>query len=505
MFEGRDVTVALAAAGSGKTTYLINVFMKELNGGDGSDIAFVSFTRNAVREIIERIQQKMIPDVSTTQLDYFRTVHSLATRALGLTQKNFITKKDIENFNKITGFTSIGLDYATSGTPNNDEYKNADTILLEKAMHEKLTGEIPFDVVDVERYKLIKELWEKYKKELNKYEYNDILFEYLKRGEPLNDVRVALLDEFQDCSELQVRVLDKMFTNCKKIYIAGDDKQAIFTFIGSRPDILVEMAKDPDIKKVNLSTSHRISRKICRLSEYLVNALHETAIKECTTDSTVEGNVMLLDDWNIIASKIAEGKESWYCLFRCNSYITQFEELLKARMVLYFRGNEFCVHKETLKLLQEYKKYRDFGYGTLEDRKAFMEKYAIPDFSVSPFDTLLIKDEKERLFTRAYVDKYGLQTLVEASIMQRHVILSTIHGAKGSEADNVALFLESTKKVDDTVMRENQSEMRLLYVACTRAKKDLFIVRSKKNSKLNDLMEVIVSEYEYGEALRQRS
>ena len=59
--------------------------------------------------------------------------------------------------------------------------------------------------------------------------------------------------------------------------------------------------------------------------------------------------------------------------------------------------------------------------------------------------------------------------------------ISTIHGVKGGEADNVVLMLDITRNVNLAIGTNLDSELRCLYVGVTRAKKNLHVVYS--NSK----------------------
>ena len=52
--------------------------------------------------------------------------------------------------------------------------------------------------------------------------------------------------------------------------------------------------------------------------------------------------------------------------------------------------------------------------------------------------------------------------------------VSTIHRAKGGEADNVALLLDSTKACVES--EDQDAERRVWYVGVTRAKKELHII-----------------------------
>ena len=56
--------------------------------------------------------------------------------------------------------------------------------------------------------------------------------------------------------------------------------------------------------------------------------------------------------------------------------------------------------------------------------------------------------------------------------------LSTIHKAKGREADNVVVLLDQTGNIMDAMILNPDNEHRNWYVAVTRAKKRLFCVMS---------------------------
>ena len=63
------------------------------------------------------------------------------------------------------------------------------------------------------------------------------------------------------------------------------------------------------------------------------------------------------------------------------------------------------------------------------------------------------------------------------------VKLSTIHAAKGGEADNVLLILDNTKKIRDVVEKDQdkrEEEHRVWYVGVTRTKQNLYIMEAKQ-------------------------
>jgi superfamily I DNA/RNA helicase len=63
------------------------------------------------------------------------------------------------------------------------------------------------------------------------------------------------------------------------------------------------------------------------------------------------------------------------------------------------------------------------------------------------------------------------------------ILLSTIHGAKGGECDNVVLFTDLSTNTQKNFERNPDDENRLFYVGATRAKNHLHVIRPKNPDK----------------------
>ena len=55
--------------------------------------------------------------------------------------------------------------------------------------------------------------------------------------------------------------------------------------------------------------------------------------------------------------------------------------------------------------------------------------------------------------------------------------ISTIHGVKGEECDNVVLFTDLEKVIYDSACRNPDPEHRLFFVGVTRTKENLYIMQ----------------------------
>ena len=67
------------------------------------------------------------------------------------------------------------------------------------------------------------------------------------------------------------------------------------------------------------------------------------------------------------------------------------------------------------------------------------------------------------------------------------IILSTIHGVKGSEQDNVVLLTDLSRNTQRNYEKNPDDENRLFYVGATRTKNHLHIIRPKDIYKGNKI------------------
>ena len=75
-------TIVLGPPGTGKTTTLLNEVDKYLKQTDPNKIGYFSFTQKAAHEARDRAMDKF--NFSEDDLPYFRTLHSLAFKRLGI-------------------------------------------------------------------------------------------------------------------------------------------------------------------------------------------------------------------------------------------------------------------------------------------------------------------------------------------------------------------------------------------------------------------------------------
>jgi superfamily I DNA/RNA helicase len=89
----------------------------------------------------------------------------------------------------------------------------------------------------------------------------------------------------------------------------------------------------------------------------------------------------------------------------------------------------------------------------------------------------------EQLTIREDIKLY-MKRLLESGddlFSEPRIKVSTIHGVKGEECDNVGLFVDIPKVAYDEAKRNPNPEQRVFFVGVTRTKENLYIMRPTTN------------------------
>jgi hypothetical protein len=180
----------------------------------------------------------------------------------------------------------------------------------------------------------------------------------------------------------------------------------------------------------------------------------------------------------------------WFLLFRTNCFITEAAELMETFCIPYHTAKGFCLDERMLKRIKRYIGFQKKGYGTQEAFEKFCRIYGIRDIDEDFTECDLIPDKRRYVYFD-YVQKYGIDRLMEMAEKEPAVMLSTTYKVKGGEADYVAAFLDCTKRVHENLMFNIDEELRVLYVACTRARMGLYLIHSDGKYGLDPVVDVV--------------
>lgn len=391
----------IGGPGTGKTYNLI----KQIEELKPSNFAFLSFTRQAANEAKQRLR----PLYSPRALDNVRTIHSLAFKYLNTAKGQMFIHENLMDFGKQNGYEfSNRWRYEEDGTT---EGLTDDDIVYRLLLiyHLLTTSEEveEFALQHENEFYAIQDMAAKYKKykyQKGLIDFNDLLWNALSKIDfPRFDL--LCIDETQDLSPLQFKLIDKIASKSKEVIYAGDDDQMIYEWAGVRREYFMKLYSDclPTDDIIKLDINHRIPDEV-------------------------------LSKANVIIS-------------RCKNHIEKFNQWISTTK--YYNSLFFV---------------SDF--------------YSIDKFDPKKSYLILVRNKYLLHDIKLILDELGLPwEYLSNKSKECNIHFSTIHGAKGAEADHVILLTDVSPSTYDQINRD--SEHRVWYVGVTRAKEQLTIVEPK--------------------------
>jgi superfamily I DNA/RNA helicase len=489
-FGTDDVIVYLAAAGAGKTTAIMSEMTELLKTYRPDEIAFVTFTRKGVINGIERALQAN-PRLTVEDLVHFRTLHALCFRELGLKYVQIITPADIAKFNK-----AFNSDFNVTLTAAFEKQTEDDKLLAkyDALRNGAKRGVFADEDCDTERYIRLTKAYKAFKSSCGKIDFHDCLVQFRERNKPVN-VKAAFIDEAQDLTPLQWEVCRAAFSAAEKIRIAGDDFQSLFTYSGASPETLISLSER--YGQVRLEKSYRIPKAVYRFTKGIVRTIGKKVDKDYAPAKDAEGFVEEIGDRDLLARRIRKDMDGngtmphrWYLLFRNNCFIDETIPLIERHLIPYHTAAGFCVPKEYLIKIRRFYNYRRQSTRNKETFLKFCDEYGIKDINDDFTESNLVPSERRYAYL-AYVQAFGVESLIEMADREPFLLLSTTHRVKGGEADYVVVFLDCTRRVSENQMSNMDEELRVLYTACTRARLGLYLVSGTGEYGLDTVIDAV--------------
>tara|TARA_R100001377_G_scaffold39722_1_gene22189 strand:+ start:1750 stop:3246 length:1497 start_codon:yes stop_codon:yes gene_type:complete len=483
--------VILGPPGTGKTTTLLSLIEDELEKGtQPENIGFFTFTKKAVTEGKQRAVAKF--NISDRDLPFFRTLHSLAFRQLGLTRESVVSHTDIKDLNekmnlRLTGRTTSDEGHIFGMTHDDrlafiENLARVRNIPLKDQWHEV---EDAVGWFELERFARGLEL---FKKDRLLVDYTDMLHKFLVEG-TVPELDVMFVDEAQDLSPLQWAVVRKVAEKAKKIYVAGDDDQAIYKWAGADVDYLINNSKNSMI----LKQSYRVPSAVHVLAKQCIGQVQSRIHKEWTPRKEEglvrwEPNIELIDmekgDWLVLArtNYLLEDvdeycrNEGWFFEVKGRPSISE----AKVRAVIFWerlgKGDSISL-TECANILKFIKVEKPKKLDMLDSNATLQYQDMKSHFPELPdgrwYDVFTLLNPSDISYIRAMLRRG------EKITKQPRIRLSTIHAAKGGEATNVVLLTDITTRVYKNYQQNPDDENRVFYVAITRTKENLFLIEPK--------------------------
>lgn len=486
-FNTDNVIIYLAGAGTGKTTTAIKEIIKLLDSYLPSEISYTTFTRKGVREGRQTVV-KQFGYLSSSDLINFSTIHSLCYRQSRLKQENLFTREHLLNFNRVSGFNLTGKNEFDARTKDDELINIYNSIRAGK----EITSLINVNIV---RFDLLKRLYDIYKKEHNLFDYQDCIDLYVSEGEPL-PCKVGIVDEAQDLTPTQWKVVEKAFFDCEVIKCFGDDFQSIYTHSGASPEMFIELADKYDTEE--LSISYRIPFEVYRASKQVTNQLIAKTEKDFRpADENKKGFIEYNIDVSDVPLKIINdinsnkfhfGRFLW--LFRTNIHINNAVKILREEGIPYHTNDGFCINIRKLNRIQRIIKLRGSDKETQESEASlnFKKQNGINNFD-DPFISMGFLSLEEAEFITKLLSRFSIESLIGFKDSPC-ILISTIHKIKGGEADIVFLSTEATRRVYINLIENQDEELRVLYVALTRAREGIYCIKPSTRWNISNLLEI---------------
>ncbi|MFO3716394.1 ATP-dependent helicase [Anaerococcus cruorum] len=262
--------LVLAVPGAGKTTMLLERIKVLSSEVDPSQILSLTFSRTQALDMKNRFEKENEVKSNFMTIHAFcyliiRNYYKKTNRELkilenddlynkyNLVQKIYfdingkiMSSEDLKNF-----FTEVGYmknSMADTSYLKNSQIKNIEKIYLSYENFKKENSFIDFDDMQVLALKLISENPKLLKSIKNKYKYFQ-------------------LDEGQDTSLLQFKLIEKIIYPENNLMVVADDDQSIYSFRAAEPDYLLNFKdKFPHSKIITMDENHRSQANIIKVA-----------------------------------------------------------------------------------------------------------------------------------------------------------------------------------------------------------------------------------------------
>jgi DNA helicase II / ATP-dependent DNA helicase PcrA len=510
----------VGAPGCGKTHRLLEYVESLISSGIGpTEIAFVSFTRAAIHEAKRRVSEQF--GISGDDLRYFATLHSMAYRSLTLSRDSVVTWKKWGEFCK-----SVGLRYSShDGIPDDDQLEpigNEEGDVLRRFHDWRRSCELPieealkrFDPGVYDGWSRARAVWftrvfEEWKDAEGLYDFCDFLIELASSGW-IPPVRVLIVDESQDLSPIQQRIVTYWGEQIGHLLIAYDSDQTIFEFQGADPRWLLNLGGEREF----LNQSYRVPQWPSKICQRIIRR-NKIRYENSWQGTNEKGEVRFDADLDKTVRLCQSEGGTWYFLARNRFYLSSYVSVLMDAGVPFINLRGFSpkptsavttairlargedVTLDDLRHFSDDTRATDWwtrgAKASLEraskdapdspiNREGLTRLGALPILSekVSSLETCLIplktEKDKKRFHLRIY-KRLGMDGLTK----DPQVIISTVHGVKGGEAQNVVLDPRMTRRTAQGFDERPEPERRVWYVGASRTQSRLFVLDPRNSA-----------------------
>jgi DNA helicase-2/ATP-dependent DNA helicase PcrA len=515
----RGPVCVIAGAGTGKTRAITHriAYASAIGAMDPTKILAITFTARAAGEMRTRLRGLGVPTVAA------RTIHAAALKQLLFFWPSVFGGRTPDLLTSKTGFLGEAINRAgLQGTIN---INSRDTLrdIANEIEWAKVSQIGPTDYlteldnraakprVNAEQVAQVYTAYESIKRQELAMDFEDVLLlttamleeEREVRERVQDQYRYLTVDEYQDISPLQQRLINTWLGNRQEICVVGDPAQTIYSFAGATSSFLTTFtSRFPDAEVIRLTSGYRSTPEITFAANSLLrsatmgqelNAQNDHGDKPevlAYSDESSEIAGIVSDLTALLSSGVPPQEIA--VLARTNAQLNSLERAMNgAKLPYQVRSTERFFDrpdvKEFLKGVRTASVIPTEGINWLDELRTLAQPF-LTGQSIDGIAGLLHlarELDEDTNFTPKTLRSYLRE--VEDRVQQNNpptmpvITLATLHAAKGLEWERVFLMganvgllpLESNGFTLDARMIEE--ERRLFYVGMTRAKRELRI------------------------------
>lgn len=272
----------LAVPGAGKTTVLLNriLYLIKEHNIQPKKILSITFSKTQAEDMKYKFN-KLTENLILSSMPMFSTIHSFSYYIiryyLSKTKKILTVIENSKEYNKYMLIKK--LYYAI----NNSYISDAELELFFTKYSYIKNSMINIDEfnehLNIENFNIVFEKYEEFKKNNFLIDFDDMIslsYKLLLNNKNLlskiqNQFSYIQLDEGQDTSLLQMKLIQLISMPHNNLFIVADDDQSIYSFRGANPDNILNLKKYyKDINVFYIEENHRSTKDIVKISNLFI-------------------------------------------------------------------------------------------------------------------------------------------------------------------------------------------------------------------------------------------
>ena len=364
VFCDDDKALLVVSPGSVKISVIVKRLLRLIDDGVSRDnILLITFNRKAC----ENMRSRFVQQLDTDDLPRFHTFHSLIcyifknniSKDVSIIDENLMERFLTQNVKSYTGAYNK---YKISSIMSDiDRFRSSGKSI------ENFESTIPKDLL-----REIMKSYGRFKIENNLVDFDDLTYEIFKLFKERQDIlnfyrskfKYILVDDFQDCDDVQFKIL-KMISENSKLFCVGYEDQSIYNFRKNKSDVMSNFCNVfENGKKYYLKYNYRSKYSIVNFSRNVISNNKIRNEKQFVREKKEEGEV--------ICKRFLEDAEQGNYIANDIEYVMKNGGELSDFAVLYRN------HSDSFSILSEFIK-RNIKINFLDSDFSIFEQFYIKD------------------------------------------------------------------------------------------------------------------------------